>query len=165
MSLATVNPAAVLGPLLGRDFSPSLEIVKKLLEGSLPGLPRFGFPLVDSRDIADLHLRALVAPQAAGERFIGGGAFYWMADVARVLKEALGARARKVPTASVPDIVVRLLANFDPVTRSVTFELGRQRGVDSSKAQTMLGWRPRPYRDSIIDCAESLLAAGIIKNT
>jgi len=64
LELVAINPGAVLGPLLGKDFSASLEIVKKLMEGSLPGMPRFGFPIVDVRDIADLHIRALKAPAA-----------------------------------------------------------------------------------------------------
>jgi dihydroflavonol-4-reductase len=163
MTMATVNPGAVLGPVLGSDFSASIEIVKKILEGAFPGYPRLGFPLVDVRDIADLHIRAMTHPSAAGERFIGAGEFWWMEDIGRVLKEELGPAARRVPNGRLPSWMVRLMANFDPVTRSVAFELDKARPVTCQKAKTLLGWNPRPYRDTIVDCARSLIDRGLIK--
>ena len=72
--------------MLGSDFSASIEVVKKLLDGSIPALPRFGFNVVDVRDIARLHVLAMTTPQAAGERFIGSGDFYWLSDVGQVAK-------------------------------------------------------------------------------
>jgi dihydroflavonol-4-reductase len=98
LELVTVCPGAVLGPVLGRDFSASIDIVKKLLDGSLPGLPRFGWPLVDVRDIADLHVRALTTPVAAGRRYIGAGPFFWMSDIAEVLRRDLPGAGGRGPT-------------------------------------------------------------------
>lgn len=158
LEYCTVNPSLVLGPLLGRDYSPSLEVVKKLLGGELPGLPRLGFAVVDVRDIADLHIRAMTAPDMNGERFLGSGEWMWMEDVARVLKARLGARAAKVPTRRLPGLLVRLSALFDPTVRMVLPELGRIRPCDASHARDRLGWQTRPAADSIVDCAESLLA-------
>jgi dihydroflavonol-4-reductase len=163
MTMATVNPAAVLGPVMGPDFSPSLEIVKKLLEGAYPGSPPLGFPLVDVRDIADLHVRAMTHPNAAGERFLGGQGFVWMQEVAMVLRARLGDKARKVPTGTIPGWLVKVLANFDPVTKSVTFELGKRREVTPEKAKRLLGWSPRSNEDAIVASAESLVSQGIVK--
>lgn len=162
LEFVTVNPGAVLGPVLGRDFSASIEIVKKLMEGAFPACPRLGFPLVDVRDIADLHLRAMTAPDLNGERFLGAGDFYWLKDIAAVLKDGLGAQARKVPAGTLPDWLVRIIARLDPVTGSVAFELGRARPVSSAHACDRLGWTQRPARDSILDCARSLVAEGIV---
>ena len=163
LELVTVNPGAVLGPVFGKDFSASIEIVKKLMDGSLPGLPRFGFPLVDVRDIADLHVRAMVHPAAAGERFIGAGPFYWMADVARVLKARLPASAaRRVPSRTLPDWLIRASAMFDPLVRSRLFELGKERPVSAEKARRVLGWSPRPNDEAIMATAESLIAHGLV---
>jgi dihydroflavonol-4-reductase len=86
LELVTVNPGLVLGPVLGSDFSASLEAVRKLLNGSIPALPHFGFNMVDVRDIAALQLLAMTTPSAAGQRFIGSCDFYWMADIAKILK-------------------------------------------------------------------------------
>jgi dihydroflavonol-4-reductase len=162
LELVTVHPGAVLGPVLGDDFSASIEIVKKLMDGSVPGIPRFGFPLVDVRDIADLHSRAMLADGVAGERFIGAAEFAWMADVARVLKARLGARARKVPTRAIPDVLVRVSAWFDPVIRDRLFELGKSRPVSAAKAREILGWTTRNIEESIVDTATSLLDAKIV---
>jgi dihydroflavonol-4-reductase len=162
LELVTVHPGAVLGPVLGADFSASIEIVKKLLEGALPGVPRFGWPLVDVRDIADLHARAMVADGIAGERFIGAGDFWWMRQVAATLKSSLGEQARKVPTRSIPDFLVRLSAMFDPVVRDRLFELGKHRPVSHAHATERLGWSPRPNAQAVLATAESLLAAKLV---
>jgi dihydroflavonol-4-reductase len=163
LELTTINPGAVLGPLLGRDFSASLEIIRLLLAGATPGLPRFGFPVVDVRDVADLHVRAMTSDKAAGERFIAGGDFLWMADMARVLKQKRPAISRKVPTLKLPDLVLRLAALGDPVVRGRLFELGKRRAVSSEKAIQRLGWTPRPAEETILATADSLVAEGIVK--
>ena len=162
LELVTVNPVLVLGPVLGSDFSASLEAIKKLLDGSVPALPRFGFNLVDVRDIAQLHLLAMTAPAAAGQRFIGSTDFYWMKDMAKILKEGLGDKARKVPSISIPDFLVRLFAIFDPIVRGQLFNLGKRRLVSSDKARRILGWPTRPTRETIPDTARSLQAQGLV---
>lgn len=163
MEFCTINPSAVLGPVLGSDFSPSLEVVKKLLGGELPGLPRLGFPIVDVRDLADLHIRAMTAPNMHNERFLGSGAFMWMKDIADILKYRLGAQAKKVPTRTLPDTLLKLAALFDPTVRMVTPELGRRRQCDASHAERVLGWKTRAAAESIVDCAQSLIANGLVK--
>lgn len=163
MEFCSINPGAVLGPVLGRDFSPSLEVVRKLMGGELPGCPRLGFPLVDVRDVADLHLRAMTANGMAGQRFIAAGPFLWMVDIAEILKFRLGAEARKVPTRSLPDWLLKLSARFDPTVRMVIPELGRARHCDAGHARAVLGWTPRPVEETIVDCAKSLLGARLVK--
>lgn len=161
-TLATINPSVVLGPVLGRDFSDSVQVVQRLLAGKVPGLPRLGFCFVDVRDVADLHLRAMTAPEAAGQRFIAAGDFAWMADVAAILRAHLGDAAAKVPTRRVPDLVLRLAALFDRSVAAVAPRLGEKRTFVSTKAQTLLGWRPRPLEETVLDCARSLIASGAV---
>jgi dihydroflavonol-4-reductase len=162
LELVTVNPALVLGPALGSDFSPSLEAIRKLMDRSVPALPRLGFCLVDVRDTAKLHLLAMTAPGVNGERFIAASEFYWMKDIASVLKRELGDAARNVPSISIPDFAVRIIAIFDPVLRSRLFDLGKRRLVSSDKARRILGWTTRPTRETILDTARSLLAQGLV---
>jgi nucleoside-diphosphate-sugar epimerase len=154
--LATVNPGAILGPVLSEDRSYSLQAVERLLQGT-PGIPRIGFSFVDVRDVADLHIRALNAPEAGGERFIAATEFLWMADLAAVLRERLGDRAAKVPTRNVPDLLVRAMGLFDPGIRSIAGQLGKKTTLSSEKAEAALGWSPRPPEETIVECAESLL--------
>jgi dihydroflavonol-4-reductase len=163
MELTTINPGAVLGPVLGSDFSASVLLVEKLLSGAFPACPRIGFALVDVRDIADLHVRAMTSAKAAGERFLGAGKFYWMQDVAKVLHEDLGQQGRKVPIGKLPSWLVRIMGNFDPVTKSVVYELDRYRPIDNAKALKVLGWSPRDERGTIIDTARSLIREGVVK--
>jgi nucleoside-diphosphate-sugar epimerase len=161
-TLATVNPALVLGPVLSDDFSGSIQVLERLMTGRVPGLPRLGFNVVDVRDVADLHLRAMTQPEAAGQRFIAAGQWAWMADLAALLKAKLSPEeAAKVPTRKVPDFVLRLAGLFDRDIASVTGGLGRKHDFSSAKAQTLLGWKPRPLEETALDCARSLVAAGV----
>jgi dihydroflavonol-4-reductase len=163
MQFCSINPSVVLGPVWSRDYSASVVIVKKLLQGALPALPDIGFGVVDVRDVADLHVRALTAPGMAGERFIASGPFMKLRDIATVLKRELGDDARRMPTRGVPDVVVRLAALFNPLAGAVVSELGAVRHQDASHAKAVLGWVPRPVDESIVDAARSLLALGIVK--
>jgi len=163
--LAVVNPVGVLGPVLGPDFSTSILMIQRFLDGAVPGCPRLWFGLVDVRDVADLHLRAMTHPAARGERFIASASdAVEMVEVARILKTRLGAAASRVPTRRVPDLLVRLAALRDPAVRTVLPELGRRKRISSEKARRLLGWAPRPFEESVVDTAKSLLAMGALKN-
>jgi nucleoside-diphosphate-sugar epimerase len=161
-TLATVNPSLVVGPVLSADFSGSVQVISRLLSGRVPGLPRLGFCFVDVRDVVDLHLRAMTDPQAAGQRFIASGEFAWMSDIAALLRSKLGQAAARVPTRRVPSLVVRLVGLFDSDLGSVVPSLGHRRDYSSTKAQTVLGWKPRPLEESVVDCARSLIAVGAV---
>ena len=104
---------------------------------------------------------ALVGARAY--RGLATGEFLWMADMARILPDGLGERGRKVATRQVPDFVIRLLARFrDPSLREITPSLGRRNRHSTEKARTLLGWQPRPARQTVLDCAESLMARGAV---
>lgn len=155
--LAAINPGAIIGPLLSDDPSYSLQTIDRML-GGMPGVPKLGFSFVDVRDVADLHRLAMTGPEASGERFIAVERFLWMVEVGAVLRERLGERARKVPTRTVPNFLVRSMSLFDGSLRSVVSDLGQKVTYSNEKAKTRLGWAPRPAEDSIADCAESMLA-------
>ncbi|HWM64474.1 MAG TPA: NAD-dependent epimerase/dehydratase family protein [Solirubrobacterales bacterium] len=154
--LAVVNPGAILGPVLTAGRSSSLAVIERLL-GGMPGVPKIGFSFVDVRDVADLHARAMTAPEAGGERFIAVGRFLWMSEVAAVLRDRLGEAAAKVPSRTVPNLLVRAMALVDPPVRSVVRQLGRKVEYSSEQAETLLGWSPRPVEDTVVDCARSLI--------
>lgn len=163
LELVTINPTAVLGPVQGADVSPSLLFVGKLLDGSMPGLPRLGFCVIDVRDVALAHVRAMTADGMANERFLAAGDWMWMEDVGAVLKARLGDRAKKVPSRRLPNWLVRVFALFDAEIRTVTSELGRERRCDSRHMQTVLGVVPRPVEETIVDTARGLFAEGLVK--
>ena len=162
LELSVINPAGIFGPVLGADYSSSIELVKRLLNG-MPGCPQLYFGVVDVRDVADLHLRAMTHPAAKGERFIAvSGDVMSMLEMATVLKTRLGAAAEKVPTRTLPNWVVRLSALVDPGTRQLLPMLGKIRHVTSAKAARLLGWTPRPREDALVATAESLRRFGLV---
>jgi nucleoside-diphosphate-sugar epimerase len=159
--LAVVNPGAILGPVLSDDRSYSLELIERLLKG-MPGAPRIGFSIVDVRDVADLHIKAMTAPEAGGERFIAVARFQWLSEVAAVLRDRLGPDAAKVPKRNVPDLVVRAMGIFDSGVRSIAGQLGRKVEMSSAKAEAQLGWSPRPVEDTVADCGRSLVSEKVV---
>ncbi len=161
--LTTVLPTAIFGPILSKATLGSVMVVGRILSGRMPGAPRLGFTVVDARDLAVAHVLAMTSPQAAGERFIAGNDYMWMGDIARELRARMGPRAGKVRMRTIPDFVMRILARFDSNMASVLPSLGRRHAYSSAKAQAVLGWRPRPGAETVVDCAESLLAHGVIK--
>ncbi|MCW2967486.1 MAG: nucleoside-diphosphate-sugar epimerase [Solirubrobacteraceae bacterium] len=164
LELAVVNPVAVLGPLLGPDASTSIELVKRLIDGSMPGTPNVAYGLVDVRDVADLHLRAMTAPEAAGERFLAmGDEFRWLSEMGEWLREALPERAKKIPRRGLPGPLVRLASLFDRDLRQLVPELGVRKRATNEKARRVLGWAPRSDRDAVVATAESLLALGLVE--
>ena len=164
LELSVINPAGVFGPALGPDFSGSIDIIRALLDGRMPAVPRIYFGLVDVRDVADLHLRAMTSPAAKGERFIAvAGEPMSILEIARVLRRELGSAARRVPRFQAPDWVVRLAARRNPMLRYALPMLGRIRRATSAKAQKVLGWTPRGNDEMIVVTAESLIRLGLLK--
>ncbi len=162
LELSVINPVGVFGPVLGPDFSTSIVLVQRMLEGSVPGLPRLSFGLVDVRDVADLHLRAMTDPAARGERFLAvAGPSMAAIDIARFLKSRLGAAADRVPTRQLPDWAVRLVGLVDPAVRQIVPELGKVHEASNAKARRVLGWAPRSNEEAILATADSLIALGL----
>jgi len=163
LELSVINPVGVFGPVLGPDYSTSILLVQRLLEGSVPGLPRLSFGLVDVRDVADLHLKAMVEPAAKGQRFlaVAGGAMSAI-ELARLLKARLGPAAARTPERQLPDWMVRLVGLMDPAVRSIIPELGKANEASNAKARSLLGWTPRSNEAAILSTAESLIRLGLV---
>lgn len=163
LELAVVNPVGVLGPVLGADFSSSIQLVQRLMTGAMPGCPQIYFGIVDVRDVADLHLRAMTHPAAKGERFLAvAGEAMGMPDIAKVLKARMGEAAAKVPTRTLPNFVVRLASLRDPSLRAIAPQLGKKRNSTNEKARRVLGWSPRSNEEAVLATAESLVRLGLV---
>jgi nucleoside-diphosphate-sugar epimerase len=166
LELCVVNPVGVFGPVLGPDYSTSILIVQRLMDGAMPGCPRLYFGVIDVRDVADLHVRAMNHPAANGERFLAvAGDFMSMRDIAKVLKARMGAAARRVPTMQLPNWLVRIAALRDPAVQQILPELGKPKNATNDKARRLLGWAPRSREDAIVATAESLLRLGLLKDS
>jgi nucleoside-diphosphate-sugar epimerase len=162
--LAVINPVFVMGPVLAADFSTSIVIVKRMLEGAMPGCPKLYFGVVDVRDVADHHIRAMTNPAAKGERFLSvSGDFVRLIDVSNMLRLRLGQAARKAPTRELPNWLVRLAAIRDSGVRQFLPELGKVRNATNEKSRRLLGWSPRSAEDAVVATAESLMRLGLVQ--
>ncbi len=166
LELSVVNPVGVFGPVLGPDYSASILLVQTLLDGIMPGVPKLYFGVVDVRDVADLHLRAMTNPAAKGERFLAvAGDFMSMLDIANVLKAGMGVSAKRVPSRQLPNWLLRLVALRDPRVKLILPELGKVKNATNEKARRVLAWSPRSNEEAIIATAESLVSLGLLKDS
>jgi dihydroflavonol-4-reductase len=161
-SLTTILPGLVFGPVLGKDYGVSPEVVRRLLAGEVPGTPRLGWSIVDVRDVAELHLLALVHSNTDGERLIATNDFLWMSDMASALREACPDRADKLPRREIPGFVLRLLGMFDPAIRGLIPDLGRCSDYSHAKAADLVGWKPRSGREATQATGRSLIEHGVV---
>ncbi len=163
IEFCAICPSVVLGPVWSADYSASLVIVQRLLDGSLGACPDVGFGIVDVRDVADLHVRALTAPDMAGERFIASGRFMKLREIADLLRAQLGPQAHRVTRRNAADWMVHIAALFNPLAKAVVGELGSVAHFDASHAKAVLGWATRPAEQSIVDSARSLIERGLVR--
>lgn len=165
MELAVVNPVGIFGPVLGPGTPGSVGVIKAMLDGDMPRTPRLWTSVVDVRDLADLHVRVMTSPKAAGERFLAAaGDAISFRHIAQTLRDHLGDQARRVPARDISSAYVRALAPFTPPLRQFTRNLDIVRHTDSSKARALLGWAPRSSEDAIIATARSLLDRGLVSD-
>jgi nucleoside-diphosphate-sugar epimerase len=166
LELSAVNPVGVFGPVLGPDYSASILLVQRLMDGALPGCPKLNFGVVDVRDVASLHLLAMTHPAAKGERFLAtADDFLWIREMAKILKDRMGAAAKRVPTRELPNWLLRLASLKDPAIKLILPELGKAKTGTNEKARRMLGWAPRSNEEALVATAESLVRLGLLKDS
>jgi dihydroflavonol-4-reductase len=158
LELSVINPGLILGPLLGEGHASSVHVVRRLLAGKFVGLPRVGWAVVDVRDVAEAHVRAMLLPEARGLRFCCAGEHAWLSDMAHILAQHYESRGYRVPRRVLPDWLVRALSLVDHSARLVVHKLGQRVNVSSERAKNLLGLAFRPLEESVLATAESLIA-------
>ncbi|WP_235919435.1 NAD-dependent epimerase/dehydratase family protein [Aureimonas psammosilenae] len=162
LQLATVNPSVVLGPLLDNEHGTSVDILRMMMRGHLPFVPRIGIGVVDVRDVAEAHIRAMTHPEAAGRRFIVDGGNVTLVEAARVAGEAVPTVRGKLPKGCLPDFAVRVAGRFSTRARQIVPELGRIKHLDVEPARSLLGLSFRCSKEAIRATAESLFQRGLV---
>ncbi|EHK49359.1 hypothetical protein TRIATDRAFT_49296 [Trichoderma atroviride IMI 206040] len=164
LELSVVNPVGIFGPVMSESISSSIDLIKKLMDGSVAKCPRTYFNIVDVRDLADLHIRTMLDPAAKNQRFIASsdGKPLALIEVARIISQGRPGKALKIPTGEIPSWIVRFAALFSPAARQVVPFLGVVRLLDNGKAKRVLGWTPQAVEDTILDTVDSLVEYSIV---
>lgn len=164
LELAVVNPVGIFGPVLNEDLSTSIEIIKRMLEGGLPGAPRLYFGVVDVRDVAGMQIKAMTAPEAKGQRFLAvAGDPVSIYDMSVIVQQGMGEKAAKAKLRQIPDWLMRIMALFNPLAREAGPRLGIRAAASNAKARERLGWQFRSNEEAIVASGESLIRLGIVR--
>jgi dihydroflavonol-4-reductase len=162
MELVSVNPSNVFGPVLDNRHHTSTEWFLTLLRREIPGLTRTQLHFVDVRDLVNMIEKAIITPGAAGKRFIANGASIQLQEFALILDRNFASRGYRVPTRVLPDWLVRFFAILVPKTKPVVDTLGWTYVISTEQAQSVLGWQARPYEETIIEMAQSLIEQKLV---
>lgn len=162
IDLAVINPTGIFGPQLGNRPSASVGLVKGMMTGHMPVVPIMYFGVVDVRDVVDLHLRAMLHPKAAGERFIAvGGPSISLYGMAQILREHFPSAADLLPSRELTIEQVREAAKTEPALRDAAALQGRIPVITNEKARSVLGWAPRDVAETIVATADSQIRLGL----
>jgi dihydroflavonol-4-reductase len=162
IELAVVNPTGIFGPQLVDRPSGSIGLIKALMAGEMSVVPVWNFGVVDVRDVVDLHLRAMLHPKAAGERFLANSGSSSLFIIANILREHFPAAADRLPDTELTIEQVREAAKTEPALRDAAVLGGRIPDISNDKARSVLGWKPRDVSDTIAATAESLIQLGAV---
>jgi dihydroflavonol-4-reductase len=164
LELTVINPTGIFGPILSSHFSSSIQIIQAMMSGKMPGCPQLSFGMVDVRDLADLHIRAMTTTEANGQRFIGtcDNGPVALIDMANIIRKNRPDFAQKLPIRTLPNIVVRTVALFRPSLRVMLPELGVVKQIKNDKAKRVLGWKPRSIEECILDTVDSLIEHEVV---
>ena len=160
IEVCAINPVVVIGPSLSDDMGTSNLAIRKLLDGSMPFIPKLGIDLVDVRDVADIHIEAMLSQDAAGKRFLLSSDTIWYSKVADILREN---GFSKAPKYVVPNIFIRIFALFDKEAKLALDRLGKKYILHSNNAYNILNWKPRNIQRSILETAKQLRKLKIVK--
>ncbi len=165
MELVTINPVAILGPSLSNHFTGSFGLIQHLLDGSMKAVPNIPLNLVDVRDVADIHIRAMTNPGAKGQRFIASAdGQISMPEIAEFLRKENSLAAQNVSRKKVPNWVLHLGSLFNKHAKEGVLLLRMNRHVSNQKARNILGWKPISTNEDILrESLKSLLKYGQLK--
>lgn len=117
--------------------------------------PKVIYPVVDVRDLADLHILAMEKGEVDGQRFIAESEEMTMPEMARLLKCRYP--ERKVSSLVIPDFLIGIMAWFQPQMKVLNTLIGLKYHYDNTNAVRLLGWKMRSAEESVIDTAEYLI--------
>ena len=162
MEMVSINPSNVFGPVLDGHHHTSTEWYRTIMHAEVPGVARTQIDFVDVRDLVEVLVKALTVPEAAGKRFICNGTSIPLIEFANILHQNFSNRGFRVPNRILPDFVIRLISIFVPKVKAVAGQLQWKYAFSTEQVQLVFGWQPRPYKQTIIDMAESLIQYGVV---
>ena len=162
--LVVVNPAFVQGPVLTSSAGTSVDIMKRLLMGDLPGGFNINFCMVDVRDVAQAHIVAMEKPECSGNRYIlASGTALNFHEIIQILVEEFEHQGYKIGKRKLPKFVAWFGSFFSNEFKMVLPMIGKNVKFDNTKMINELGIRPRQAKETVLDTAYSLIEIGLVE--
>lgn len=165
IELAVINPAYVMGPVISGSQCASMDVIKRLMERSMMFLPKLNFSIVDVRDVAAAHIKAMTTQEASGKRFLLVNENMWMKEIAQVLAKEFKSRGYNVPTTNYPNAMLHMVGIINKNVKAIIPQCGKVSKFDNTRMKEVLGVTPRETKDTLIDMAYSMVEGGFVKKS
>uniref|UniRef100_A0A915PKN6 NAD-dependent epimerase/dehydratase domain-containing protein n=1 Tax=Setaria digitata TaxID=48799 RepID=A0A915PKN6_9BILA len=162
--LTVINPSLVVGPLLHNVQGTSIDIIRRFLSNEMPAVPAIQCSLVDVRDVAQAHIRAMRESRTDGLRILlTCQPSFWFMDIANVLRNEFSSQGYNIPKFTVPYPIVWLYSFFSKEVREqVLPRFGDEVHYDNSLAKDILQMEFIDPKESIITMAYDIIERGMI---
>lgn len=100
IQIIVLNPSLIIGPGLSVHNNSSEKLIAELISGSFPGLPNFemGFKVVDVRDVALGHIKALLEEGTNGKRIVlSSDGVLFLTEMVKTLRDEFGKWGYQLP--------------------------------------------------------------------
>ena len=155
LEVTVINPGPIYGPTItGNVSGASLSFFKQIIEGKVPMVPDCSYPMSDVRDVALLHVKALLNTESNGQRFIATTAeSFKFVEIARVLQQN---GYDKVSPKVAPSFLLKLVSLFDSEVRGMRAFLGARITADTEPTQRVFDWQAIEFKKTVLDTAASI---------
>ena len=156
--MVTIHPSVVFGPPMSKiHLRGSLSFLNALVQRKVPVLIPIQINIVDVRDVAEAHVRALTEGQNAG-RYLTVSGDMQFSEISRTLRDEYP--ELKTPRFTVPYLIALI---FGPLfDRRITLSWARQHlrrklYWDATPAERELGMSWKPARESVLESVPGLI--------
>ena len=154
-----------LGPTIVSDHSFTIaELIEQTIMGKVPGVAKMMFPMVDVRDAALAHVRAVEVEQAKDQRIIIVGANIWFKEFAQIMYDNFAKFGYKPKTGEIKFWMIKVASWIDDTAKTIIPQWDKEQRLSNKMSRELLGMEYHSHRDSIIDACNSMIDQGFVKD-
>lgn len=171
LDASIVFPSGICGP---NDYANGYysSFITEYANGEMPAGISGSFNAVDARDLADAIITCTQKGRA-GEGYIMGNELVEIGDIFKMVSRLTGCKEVKtilsIPVATILSTLMGAISKVTGkppmLTSYAIYNLDRNNAFDSGKAVSELGYKTRPFEDSVRDTILWLAKEGRLKNS
>ena len=155
--LTILNPVIVWGPSFNNQLNSSVDIIHQITTGKFPAIVDFSWPIVDVRDVARGHVRAINNASVEGKRTFLHNSHIHMREVLGIMKKEFP--NFYYPRFNAPSFLLKLGSYAMGQGTGAYIRANVGKGdfvVDNDRSKKELGLEYMPLEQTILDTVKDL---------